>query len=357
MTDLRVGLVGYGVAGAFFHAPLISATPGLRLSAVVTGDPERAAEVSGKYGARAVRDAAELWDSVDLVVIASPNRTHVPLAEAALKAGLPVVVDKPLAATAAQARALAELARDLGLMLTVFQNRRWDGDFLTLGRLVAAGELGEVTRFESRFERWRPVPKGGWRETGGTEEVAGLLYDLGSHLVDQALRLLGPAVDVYAESDVRRSGVNADDDTFIALSHASGARSHLWVSAVTPRLGPRFRVLGSRAGYLKYGLDVQEEQLRAGLTPASPGFGEEPAERWGTLGADGGAGSGGSGGDVRAVPTEPGAYAGFYRAVLACLREGAPPPVAPGEVVEALTVLEAARRSAAERRVVVLESR
>lgn len=266
-----------------------------------------------------------------------------------------MVVDKPLAATAAEARGLADLARDLGLMLTVFQNRRWDGDFLTLGRLVAEGELGEVNRFESRFERWRPVPKGGWRETGGTEEVAGLLYDLGSHLVDQALRLLGPAVDVYAESDVRRSGVNADDDTFIAVSHAGGARSHLWTSSVASRPGPRFRVLGSRAGYLKYGLDVQEEQLRAGLTPASPGFGEEPPERWGTLGADGG-GSGDVSDDVRIVPTERGAYAGFYRAVLACLHEGAPPPVAPEEVVEALTVLEAARRSAAERRVVVLEN-
>lgn len=348
MTDLRVGLVGYGVAGAFFHAPLIAATPGLRLSAVVTGDPGRAREASGKYGARVAGDAAELWDGadpVDLVVIASPNRTHVPLAKAALSAGLPVVVDKPLAVTAGQARDLVELARENGLMLTVFQNRRWDGDFLTLDRLISAGELGEVTRLESRFERWRPVPRGGWRETGGADEAAGLLYDLGSHLVDQVLRLLGPVVDVYAESDTRRPGVNADDDTFIALSHASGARSHLWAGAVAPRLGPRFRVLGSRAGYLKYGLDVQEEQLRAGLTPASPGFGEEPPERWGTLGTDDG---------NHPVPTEPGAYAGFYPAVVACLREGAPAPVDPEEVVSALTVLEAARLSAAERRIITL---
>ncbi|MEU4833770.1 Gfo/Idh/MocA family oxidoreductase [Streptosporangium sp. NPDC023615] len=363
MTDLRVGLIGYGVAGAFFHAPLISATPGLRLSAVVTRDPARAAEVAERYGARAVPDAAALWDAsgatgpatpgapsgavgaVDLVVIASPNRTHVPLARAALGAGLPVVVDKPLAATAAEARDLAALARERGLMLTVFQNRRWDGDFLTIGRLAEAGELGEVTRLESRFERWRPVPKGGWRETGGAEEIPGLLYDLGSHLVDQALRLLGPAVDVYAETDVRRGGVSADDDTFIALSHAGGARSHLWAGALTPRLGPRFRVLGTRAGYLKYGLDVQEEQLRAGLTPASPGFGEEPGERWGTIGTEG---------ETRAVRTEPGGYGGFYPAVLACLRDGAPPPVEPEEVAAALAVLEAARLSAAERRVVTL---
>ncbi|MFI7057801.1 Gfo/Idh/MocA family oxidoreductase [Streptosporangium canum] len=345
MTDLRVGLIGYGVAGAFFHAPLVAATPGLSLSAVVTGNPGRAAEVREKYGARAVGDAAELWDSSDLIVVASPNRTHVPLAEAALRAGLPVVVDKPLAATAAQARGLVRLAGDLGLMLTVFQNRRWDGDFLTAERLVSSGELGTVSRLESRFERWRPIPKGGWREIGGAEEIGGLLYDLGSHLVDQALRLLGPATHVYAESDIRRPGVASDDDTFIALTHAGGARSHLWASAVAPRLGPRFRILGSEAGYVKHGLDVQEEQLRAGLTPDSRGFGEEPRERWGTLGTDEAG---------RPVRTEPGDYAGFYRAVAASLRDGAPPPVDPGEVVEALTVLEAARRSAAERRVVAL---
>ncbi|GGS51135.1 oxidoreductase [Planobispora rosea] len=337
--ELRVGLIGYGVAGAFFHAPLIAATPGLKLSAVVTGDPGRAAEVSSRYGARPVADAAELWESVDLVVVASPNRTHVPLATAALEAGLPVVVDKPLAATAQEARGLAELARDRGLMLTVFQNRRWDGDFLTIERLVASGELGTVNRLESRFERWRPVPKGGWREMGGAAEVGGLLYDLGSHLVDQALRLLGPVTAVYAESDVRRAGVVSDDDTFIALTHAGGARSHLWMSAVTPQLGPRFRVLGTQAAYVKYGLDVQEDRLRAGLTPDSPGFGDDPRDRWGVLGTDEAG---------HRVPTEPGAYLEFYRAVVAALREGGAPPVAPEEVVEALTVLEAARRSAAE---------
>ncbi|MEV7013131.1 Gfo/Idh/MocA family oxidoreductase [Streptosporangium sp. NPDC051022] len=343
--ELRVGLIGYGVAGAFFHAPLIAATPGLRLSAVVTRAAERAAEVEEKYGARAVGDAGELWDSSDLVVVASPNRTHVPLAEAALRAGLPVVVDKPLAATAGEARGLAALARERGLMLTVFQNRRWDGDFLTIRRLLSSGELGTVNRLESRFERWRPTPKGGWREAGGAEEVGGILYDLGSHLVDQALRLLGPVTHVYAERDARRPGIASDDDTFVALTHADGARSHLWASAVTPRLGPRFRVLGSRAGYLKDGLDIQEERLRAGLDPGSPGFGEEPRERWGTLGTDE---------TARPVRTEPGAYLDFYRGVVASLREGAPPPVDPEEVAEVLTVLEAARRSAAEGRVVTL---
>ncbi|MFI6322059.1 Gfo/Idh/MocA family oxidoreductase [Nonomuraea sp. NPDC050556] len=334
---IRVGLIGYGVAGQFFHAPLIHATPGLRLAAVVTNNPERAAEVEREYGARAVPGDVE--SLCDLVVIASPNRTHVPLAKRALEAGKAVVVDKPLARTAEQAQELVDLARDRDLMLTVFQNRRWDGDFLTLRRLVADEALGDVLRFESRFERWRPEPKGGWRESGGADEVGGLLYDLGSHLVDQAIQLLGPVAHVYAESDVRRAGVESDDDSFIALTHVSGARSHLWVSAMAAQLGPRFRVLGSRAAYVKYGLDVQEEQLRAGIDPAAPGFGDDPEERWGVLGDD-------------TVATERGAYLDFYRAIA----EGRT-PVDPNSVVEALTVIEAARRSAEEGTVRVVTPR
>ncbi|MGW4470679.1 Gfo/Idh/MocA family oxidoreductase [Nonomuraea sp. NPDC004354] len=343
MSEIRVGLVGYGTAGAVFHAPLIHATPGLRLAAVVTRDPGRAAEVSTRYGATAVKDADDLWPRCDLAVIASPNRTHVPLATAALEAGRPVVVDKPLARTAQEARDLVELAAKKRLMLTVFQNRRWDGDFLTLRRLVAEGALGDVHRFESRFERWRPVPKGGWRESGGADEVGGLLYDLGSHLVDQALQLLGPVREVYAESDIRRAGVGADDDSFLALTHDSGARSHLWVSAVAALLGPRFRVLGSSAAYEKHGLDVQEERLRAGMTPDAPGFGADPEEQWGTLGTIGSAAR---------VHTEPGSYLDFYLGVAACLRTGSAPPVDPRDVVDALAVIEAARRSADERTVV-----
>jgi predicted dehydrogenase len=345
MSDIRVGLVGYGVGGAVFHAPLIHATPGLSLAAVVTRDPGRQAEVAAKYGAAGVGEVAELWGRCDLVVVASPNRTHVPVSAAAIREGLPVVVDKPLARTAEEGRELARLARERGVMLTVFQNRRWDGDFLTVRRLVGEGALGEVRRFESRFERWRPAPKGGWRESGGPEEVGGLLYDLGSHLVDQAVQLLGPVREVYCESDVRREGVTADDDTFIALTHAGGARSHLWVSSVAARLGPRFRVLGSAAAYVKHGMDVQEERLRAGIAPGAAGFGEDEEARWGVLGTDDG---------HRVVRTEPGAYLEFYRRVAAALREGAPPPVDAESAIEALGVVEAARLSAAQRTVVRL---
>ncbi|MEU1512278.1 Gfo/Idh/MocA family oxidoreductase [Streptomyces sp. NPDC005811] len=344
-SPVRVGLIGYGLAGSVFHAPLIAATEGLTLDTVVTSNPERQDQARAAFPdvrlAATAEDLLARADALDLVVVASPNRTHVPLATAALKAGLPVVVDKPVAGTAAEARGLAALADERGLLLSVFQNRRWDNDFLTLRALLADGELGDVRRFESRFERWRPQPKGGWRESGDPAEIGGLLYDLGSHVVDQALTLFGPAASVYAEADVRRPGAEADDDTFIALTHRSGVRSHLFMSATTPQLGPRFRVLGSTAGYVKYGLDPQEAALREGGRPG-PGWGEEPEELWGRVGAGESPLTGGG----RPVRTLPGDYPAYYAAVTKALIDGGPGPVTAVEAAAALDVLEAARRSA-----------
>ncbi|MGW7083934.1 Gfo/Idh/MocA family oxidoreductase [Streptomyces sp. NPDC054871] len=347
-SPLRVALIGYGLAGSVFHAPLIAATEGLALDTVVTSNPERQAQARAEFGdgLNFAASADDLWaraDELDLVVIASPNKTHVALATAALKAGLPVVVDKPIAGTAAEARELAALADDRGLLLSVFQNRRWDNDFRTLQKLIADGELGEVWRFESRFERWRPQPKGGWRESGNPEEIGGLLYDLGSHVVDQALVLFGPARSVYAESDVRRSGAEADDDTFIAITHENGVRSHLYVSATTAQLGPRFRALGSAAGYVKYGLDPQEAALRDGKRPTDEGsWGEEPESTWGRVGSGESPLTGGG----SPVKTLPGDYPAYYAAVAAALRGAGENPVSAHEAAAALDVLEAARRSA-----------
>ena len=353
---LRVGLIGYGLAGSVFHAPLIAAVEGLALDTVVTSDPERQARAETEFpDVRTVAGPDELFDrsaELDLVVIASPNRTHVPLATTALKAGLPVVVDKPVAGTAAEARELAALAEEQGLLLSVFQNRRWDNDFLTLRGLLEDGSLGDPWRFESRFERWRPQPKGGWRESGDPAEIGGLLYDLGSHVVDQALVLFGPATEVYAESVIRRSGAETDDDTFIALTHASGVRSHLYVSATAAQLGPRFRVLGSKAGYVKYGLDPQEDALRAGRRPGAPdqAWGLEPESRYGRLGAGESPVTGGG----RAVPTLPGDYPAYYAAVARALRGEGPNPVTALEAAAALDILEAARRSARDKVTVTL---
>jgi len=340
-APVRVGLIGYGLAGSVFHAPLIAACPALRLDVIVTRDPERRAKAQRDFPQARIVDSAErLWDlarEVDFVVIATPNRTHVPLARAAMVAGLGVVVDKPFAPTAAEARALILEERARDVLLTVFQNRRWDSDFLTVRHLVAEGMLGSVFRLDSRFDRWRPLPKGGWRERGDPAEAGGLLYDLGSHLIDQALLLLGPVESVYAELDRRREAMPVDDDAFVALTHASGARSHLTMSVVAAQPGPRFHVLGSKAAYVKFGADVQEEALKRGDRPGRPGWGEEASERWGTLGA---------GDDVRPVRTIAGAYEDFYVDVARTLRDGGAPPVDPNDAVAGLEVIEAAQLSA-----------
>jgi predicted dehydrogenase len=336
-----VALLGYGLAGSVFHAPFITTTPGLRLSVVVTGDDERRAQALEEHpGVSVVEAADDVWErasELDLAVIATPNSSHLPLGLAALEAGLAVVVDKPLALNAEDGQALVDAADERDLMLTAFQNRRWDGDFLTLRRLLAADELGRVHRFESRFERWRPRIGDSWRERIPPEEGGGLLLDLGPHLVDQALQLFGPVRGLYAEVDARREGAVADDDVFLALEHESGVRSHLWASALAADPGPRFRVLGDRAAFVKHGLDSQEESLRSGRVPTDPGFGDESRESWGRLVV---------GEEERKVPTEPGSYASFYAGVAASLDSGAPPPVDPRDAVAVLEILDEARPAA-----------
>jgi predicted dehydrogenase len=342
----RVALIGYGLAGSAFHAPFIEAAPELSLAAIVTRDEARRELALARYPKAELLDSADdIWGrpgDFDLVVVGAPARVHVPLATAAVEVGLPVAVEKPFAPTAAEGQALVEKARERGVLLTVFQNRRWDGDFLTVRKLIEQGELGEITRFESSFERWRPeVKPGSYAEEDPA--AGGVLFDLGTHLVDQALQLFGRVRSVFGEVDTRRSGTRADDDVFVALTHESGVRSHLWMSAAATQSAPRFRVLGMRAGYLKYGLDVQEDALVRGEVPGGADWGREPEQAWGVVGA---------GDDVRPVPTEPGAYPDFYSALVASLRDGAPPPVDPQDAVSGLEVLEAARASAGEGKVV-----
>jgi predicted dehydrogenase len=347
----RVALIGYGLAGEAFHAPLIAVEPNLELAAIVTRDPQRRAAATERYPSVELLDRADdvfaRAGDFDLVVVASPNATHVPLAQSAIDAGLDVVVDKPLAASAAEAEDLRRHAEARGRLLIPFHNRRWDGDFLTLQRLVELGALGDVARYESRFERWRPeVAADRWRESGAPQDAGGLLFDLGVHLIDQALVLFGPAARVYAELDARRAGAQVDDDVFVAITHESGVRSHLWASVLAGELAPRLRVLGTAATFVKHGLDVQEAQLRAGLTPSDVAFGAEDEAAWGALHA---------GDETQAIETERGRYQGFYAGVVAALRGGAL-PVQPQDAVAALAIIDAARVSAAEGRVVSLAS-
>jgi scyllo-inositol 2-dehydrogenase (NADP+) len=350
MSDLNGALIGYGLAGSVFHAPLISSTPGLALKTVVTSDPGRRDQaLRDNSGLSVVETPAEVWKSArehDFAVIAARNDAHAPLARDALDAGLSVVVDKPLAPTAAEASSLVERAHAGGRLLTVFQNRRWDSDQLTLRRLLGQGELGDVLRYESRFERWRPEPRtDAWREVASAAEGGGVLLDLGSHLVDEALQLFGPVSHVYGEVDSRRS-IAGDDDAFLALRHRGGTYSHLWMSALAAAPGPRLRVLGTRAAFVVAGVDGQEDALRAGKRPDESGaWGIEPESRWGRLVR---------GEASTAVPSERGGWQSFYVALERSLRQGGPPPVDPRDAVATLEVLEAARRSAAERQVIAL---
>ncbi|MEO8482552.1 MAG: Gfo/Idh/MocA family oxidoreductase [Acidobacteriota bacterium] len=346
---IRVGLIGYGLAGTAFHAPFITTTPGLDLTVVVTSDAVRQASARASHpDVEILASADALWQPprrVDLVVIATANVAHAPLARAAIAAGIPVLVDKPLATTAADARSLVADAARAGVPLTVFQNRRWDGDVRTLRKLLADGALGAPVRFESRFERWRLEARTGWRGSADPSQAGGLLVDLGSHVIDQALWLFGPAADVYAELDRRRPGSEVDDDAFVAITHASGVRSHLWMSILASQRGPRLRLLGTSASYVKFGMDVQEDALRRGETPTGPGWGEEPESAWGRLGDDA---------HGRAIRTLKGDYGAFYRSLADALVSGGPMPVNPNDAVAVLDVIEAARRSASERRVISL---
>jgi scyllo-inositol 2-dehydrogenase (NADP+) len=339
---LRVGLIGFGLAGAAFHAPLVSAVADLRLASIVTSNPDRARQAAERFpGVRVLPDTDALFaaaDDHDLVVVASPNRFHVSPGLAALDAGLHVVVDKPVAASPADARRLAAAAAEHGLVAAAFHNRRWDGDALTVRRLLVEGRLGKLLRFESRFERWRPdLDAARWREQPDPEDAGGVLFDLGSHLIDQALWLLGRPTRVYAEMSSRRAGALVDDDVFVALDHADGVSAHLWMSQVAAQPGPRFRLLGSSAAYVKDDLDGQEAAMRAGERPDAPGFGREPPERWGTLGTEDAS---------QPIGTEDGRYLSFYERMAKAIRDGAPPPVPLEDAIASLEVIEAARRSA-----------
>jgi scyllo-inositol 2-dehydrogenase (NADP+) len=337
-VTLRAALIGFGLAGSVFHAPLIAATPRMALTTVVTANRSRAERARRQYpGVRIEARAEAVWQRAgehDFVVIATPNDSHVELASRAIESGLDVVVDKPLAPTSGEARRLIEHSERRGAALTVFHNRRWDSDQLTLRRLVGEGALGEVYRYESRFERWRPeLREDAWREKTARQEGGGVLLDLGTHLVDQALVLFGPVGQVYGEVDPRRGGP-ADDDVFLALHHTSGVRSHLWATAVAGASGPRLRVLGSRAAFVVQGLDGQEDALRAGLRPGGAGgWGAESAASWGRLVR---------GDESEPVPSAAGAWPRFYEELAGALQGEGPPPVDPWDAVRVLEVLERA---------------
>lgn len=337
MSDLRVGLIGYGIAGEFFHAPLIEATEGLVLTDIASSQRDRIHQRWPRatiYGSpKAFFERAD----VDLAVVATPNQLHFEHARRALESGWHVVVDKPLTLTVDQADELIELAESRKRVLTVYQNRRWDGDFKTVRLLVEGGELGHVHHFVSHFDRYRPDVRDRWREND--VPGSGILYDLGPHLIDQALVLFGMPQWVHARIEAQRPGAVTDDFFHLMLGYAD--RTVILSAGMLVRQpGPRFRVNGRLGTFTKYGTDPQEAALRAGASPTDVGFGAEESSSYGQISTE-----------IEGVVFEgrlqtlSGSYIDFYRQLLASIKEGVAVPVPPQEAREVIRVIEAAFES------------
>jgi predicted dehydrogenase len=335
-------MIGYGFVGKTFHAPLIQSVPGLQLAFVGSTQPDKVhAEVPGAT-VIADRDSVATHPDVDLVVIASTNETHLPLATAALLAGKHVVVDKPFTLTLADARALAALAEKQGRLLAVFQNRRWDSSFLGAKKILAEGTLGAISHYESHYDRYRPNVRVRWREMPGPG--AGLWFDLGPHLVDQALELMGLPDAVNANFAMQRDGAQTDDWAHVELIYPK-ARAILHSSVLVSGGVPNFIIHGTKGSWVKYGLDIQEKQLMAGERPGAPGWGVDPVRATFYDGATG---------TQTELPVPDGNQAMFYVGMRDAILGTGPNPVPPAQAVAVMAVIETAIQSGAEGRVLPL---
>jgi scyllo-inositol 2-dehydrogenase (NADP+) len=317
---IRVGIAGYGLAGASFHAPLIGACDRMELSAILTS----------REAPHRVDSFEELLERSDLVVIATPNTTHFELAAAALHAGKHVVIDKPFTVTVPEADELIALAAERQRVLTVFHNRRWDSDFLTVRKTLP--QLGDITLFEANWDRFRPQIKEGWREV--PQPGGGVLSDLGPHMIDQALLLFGMPEAVSADVLTQRSEAKVDDHFDLSL-HYGERRVCLRSSTLMAAPRPRFAVYGNAGSFVKHGLDAQESQLKSGMDPQAPEFGTGTPDGLLTR----------PDGSREEVPSERGNYRAFYEAVADCILGGAPVPVDPADARAGLVVIDLARRA------------
>ena len=330
------GLLGFGLAGRYFHTPLLLAA-GIEVRAVVTR--QRDAVATTLPNTIVLEDEAALFarSDIDLVVIATPNHLHAPQTRAALDAGKHVVVDKPLCLHASEASELVAYARARDRMLAPFHNRRWDADFLTIRKLIDDGTFGELNAFHARWDRYRPSVADRWRE----HDIAGngVLYDLGTHLIDQAVCLFGMPDWVQADVFTQRPNAVANDG-FELLLGKDRIRMTLGVSTLAADGGPRYRIHGAKGSFVKYAIDVQEAQLRAGMSATDANFGLEPQSQWGTF-------TEGTSGARDIVQSERGRWSEFYTQVRACIEKSAPPPVRADAAVDVIRIIEAAMRSSA----------
>jgi predicted dehydrogenase len=343
---IDVGLIGFGLAGRSFHAPVIRAVPGLRLAAILQRSGNEAAE---RYpDVRIVRTLDELLSikEIRLVVIATPNDSHFPLAEQCLAAGRDVLVDKPFTTALDEAIALVEFAKQQNRLLTVYQNRRYDGDFQAIVQLVASGALGRIVRFESNYDRFRPeLRPGAWRERSGPG--TGIFLDLAPHLIDHALMLLGLPLALTADIRREREGAVADDAFDLAFHYPRGLRADLRSSILAAVTRPRFLLHGTQGAFVKQSFDPQESNLRRGYIPTDSAWGAEPEENWGllTLSENGTL-------TQRRVPSLNCDYRDFYANLRDAILGKAKLAVTPEWALDVMRLLELARQSSDERRTV-----
>lgn len=345
---IHAGVVGFGLGGQVFHAPFLKAVEGIELTAVLQRHGNEAAEAYP--GISIVRTMEEMLalPQLDLIAISTPPATHFPLAQQALEAGKHVVIDKPFVATSEQAAQLIERARSKNLVLAAFQNRRWDGDFLTLQKVLASGELGRPVSLESRFDRYRPDLRGDiWKEQDGPGN--GLLLDIGSHLADQALALFGIPESICAEVRYDREGTKVNDG-FAILLHYPRLHVSLHATLIAAAPGARFTLHGTRGSYVKFGLDPQEDALRGGAKLGSPHWGEEPQSAWGKLTTvqDGAK-------QERTIPTLPGDYRPYYENVRDAIWGRAPLAVPAEQGWRIIRLLELALASSRQQRALSCE--
>lgn len=327
---IRVGLLGYGYASKTFHAPLIAGTPGMELAAVSSSSAEK---VHADWpGLRVDAEPQALFNDpgIDLIVIPTPNDTHFPLAKQALEAGKHVVVDKPFTVTLSQAYELAALAESAGKVLSVFHNRRWDSDFLTLQQLLSDGTLGDVVYLESHFDRFRPEVRQRWREAGG--EGSGIWYDLGPHLLDQALQLFGLPMAIQVDMAQLRPGSKATDYFHATLTYPQ-RRVVLHASMLVAAASARYTVHGTRGSFVKYGLDPQEDRLKAGERPPLADWGQDKGDGVLTLVDDGIT-------TEQTISTIPGNYLAYYAAVRDALLGKCENPVKVQEAIQVMELIE-----------------
>lgn len=343
MSPIGVALLGYGLAGKVFHAPLIAHEPGLRLHSVVTS---RAEEVAADHpGACILSSVAEAVadPEVGLVVVATPDALHAEHATAALEAGKAVVVDKPFAADLTEAHLLIELAAARGLLISVFQNRRWDADFLALRQVIDSGRLGRIVAVESRFDRFRPEISDAWKE--GRE--GGVWRDLGPHLVDQMVQLFGAPGGVIADIAAVRDGADAPDYAHVLLDYADGPRVVLNMSKVVAASDLRFAVHGTRGSWVKLGLDTQEDRLKATGRIEAENWGADPLPAVFTEGSTG---------ERSQLQGPAGDYPAYYRAIVRALAGEGANPVPPDQALSVMAVIDAGLRSNRLRREVAPDS-